>query len=258
MSFIILLVSCDAEDKYVDIPLQDKSGKIVIEGNVTDEDGPYEIKVSRSINAMSNTDNYPVVSNAKVTLNDNHGQTEELVYDSADKVYKTQNFHTSPGDTYTLTVTVDGVSYKATSTMPEFVQLDSLEQETMKILGEDIIMVVPTFTDPSTPGNKYVFKSQTGRLRPIEYEVVSDQSKNGETISAPIMSNYKLKKNDTVLVELQSVDQPIYNYFKVLPNSSAENNPGDIIPSNPPSNISNGALGYFSAHTSSTQFIIIN
>lgn len=257
-ALITLLVSCDTEDKFVDIPLDDKSGKIVIEGNVTNEAGPYEVKISKSISATSNTNNYPSVTNAKVILSDNHGQTEELVYDPEEKVYKTINFHTSSGDTYTLNVTVDGKTYVASSTMPELVGLDDLEQETVKIFGEDIIMTVAVFTDSETKGNRYVFKSQTGSKRPVEYDALTDQLNNGETVRYPLYSNYKLKKNDTVVVELQAVDNPVYEYFRVLHNVSAENNPGGMIPSNPPGNISNGALGYFSAHTSSINYIIIN
>lgn len=43
-SLAFFLLSCSTEDQYVDIPLDDQSGKIVIEGSVTNEAGPYEIK----------------------------------------------------------------------------------------------------------------------------------------------------------------------------------------------------------------------
>lgn len=252
----LFLVSCSTEDQFVDIPLDDQSGKIVIEGSVTNEAGPYEIKVSRSIKVTSDHNNYPAVSNAKVTLSDNQGQTELLAFDTVEKVYKTGHFHTSAGMTYTLTVDVDGKIYKATSTMPEFVQLEDLEQDNVTLLGENNIIVVPSFTDPATKGNKYIFKSITGSKRPIEYNFFSDQLDNGEDISFPILSNYKLVKKDTVFVELQAVDAPVYDYFRVLKNAIPGDS-GEPIPSNPPSNISNGALGYFSAHSTSVKAIII-
>jgi hypothetical protein len=257
-ALITLLVSCDTEDKVVDLPLDDKSGKIVIEGNVTNEAGPYEIKVSKSISVTSNTNDYPAVTNAKVVLSDNHGQTEQLVYNPGEKAYKTVNFHTSSGDVYTLNVTVDGKTYTASSTLPKPVELDNLEQENEKIFGEDVIRTVAVFTDPVTKGEKYIFKSATGGKRAVEYYALTDMLNNGETIRHSLYSNYKLKKNDTVVVELQSVDNPVYEYFRVFHNASAENNSEGTIPSNPPTNISNGALGYFSAHTSSFKHIIIN
>jgi hypothetical protein len=58
---------------------------------------------------------------------------------------------------------------------------------------------------------------------------------------------------------MQSVDMPIFNYFKALPGVTlnGEYSGGGVPPANPVNNISNGALGYFSAHTSEMKTIII-
>ena len=56
---------------------------------------------------------------------------------------------------------------------------------------------------------------------------------------------------------MQCVDVAVYNYFKALPLVNISNSGGDITHVNPVSNISNGALGYFSAHTSEVKSIII-
>lgn len=256
-ALFMLLFSCSIDDGGgVDIPLKDGSGKVVIEGYVTDEDGPYEIRVSKSLGITNGSNDYPVITNAKVVLTDNHGQTETLVYDATEKVYTTTNFHTKEGDTYTLSVTVDGKEYKATSTMPKLVEIDNVEQEKDPVTEGNILVSVG-FTDPSTLGNRYVFRSQVGSKGKAVYNVFSDQLDNGEELSFSLLSNYFLKKNDTVVVEMRSVDTPIFDYFRVLPNSSADNPDGISIPANPVSNISNGALGYFSAHSVSTGYIII-
>lgn len=204
----------------------------------------------------SDHNNYPSVSNAKVTLSDDQGQNELLIYDPLEKVYKTGHFHTSAGRTYTLTVEVDGKTYKASSTLSQFVEIEDLVQDNVTLLGENTTVVVPSFTDPSTVGNKYIFKSVKGSKGTVEYNFFSDQLDNGENISFPIISNYKLAKNDTVFVELQVVDSPVYDYFRVLKNTIGGNG-GDVIPSNPASNISGGALGYFSAHSTDVKALII-
>ncbi len=250
---LFLLQSCGGEeDTTFDASYNNQSGKIVIEGNVTNEHGPYRVKVSRSINVTDNTNNYPAVTNAKVILNDNHGQTEELIYNPTEKVYKTKYFHTASGDVYTLTVTVDGKVYKAESKMPELVELEDLEQVNETFSGGSVISVIAFFEDPPTVGNRYVFKTKVGSKTSMPSTVVSDEGQNGEGISSNINDNFKVVKKDTVFVELQSVDTPVYEYFRVVSNIIAGG-----ISSNPPSNISNGALGYFSAHAVSKRSIII-
>lgn len=253
-SLVMLLVSCNVDDKIVDLPMNDGSGKIVIEGEVTNEIGPYEIKVSRSIKVTSHQD-IPVVTNAKVILSDNHGQTEELTYDPQDESYKTKNFTTTEGDTYTLSVTVDGKEYKSVSTLHKLVEIEKLEQEKDKSDNSTFVSVF--FTDPVAKGNKYVIRGQKGELGTSQYNVYSDDQFNGGTLGYPLYGKYNLNKSDTLFVELQSVDAPVFDYFRVLSNLGLGDS-GDIsTPANPPSNITNGALGYFSAHTTSADYIVI-
>ncbi|ALR32095.1 hypothetical protein ATE47_16915 [Chryseobacterium sp. IHB B 17019] len=59
---------------------------------------------------------------------------------------------------------------------------------------------------------------------------------------------------------MQSMDLSVFNYFKALPGFTLNGkyNGGGILPANPISNINNGTLGYFSAHTSEKKTIIIN
>ena len=52
-----------------------------------------------------------------------------------------------------------------------------------------------------------------------------------------------LKKGDIVTVWLESVDKGVYDYFRTAGREDGQS----ASPSNPVSNISNGALGYFSA-----------
>ncbi|WP_449400022.1 hypothetical protein [Chryseobacterium wanjuense] len=56
---------------------------------------------------------------------------------------------------------------------------------------------------------------------------------------------------------MQSVDEPVYKYFKKLVKVGL-GSLGDAAVVNPPSNFNNGALGYFSAYASSVKFTIIH
>lgn len=247
----MLLTSC-GEGVIVDVPLKDQSGKVVIEGNLTDEDGPYVVTVSKSMK-MSDASGYPPVTNAEVIVSDNNGQTETLSY--ANGVYTTKNFQTNYGDTYTLSVKVDGTIYKATSRMPENVELEGLQQTMVSFSDNIMIGIIPLFKDPAAQGNYYLFRLTNGK-RPEEMTVMNDNIGNGKDNEKPIYLNHDPKKNDTIIIEMQNIDGGVYNYFKSLPQANLYNS-GGASPVNPPSNISNGALGYFSAHTVDMKATII-
>jgi hypothetical protein len=53
------------------------------------------------------------------------------------------------------------------------------------------------------------------------------------------------------------VDENIYNYFYELSNVTATAGIQSTTPANPTSNISNGALGYFSAHTTTFEQLYV-
>ena len=67
------------------------------------------------------------------------------------------------------------------------------------------------------------------------------------------VDSLNIKKGDTVTVEMRCIDKNIFNYMYALADLSSS----QTTPSNPVSNISNGALGYFSAHTSRQKKIVM-
>jgi len=66
------------------------------------------------------------------------------------------------------------------------------------------------------------------------------------------MDSAYIQKEDIVTVVMANVDKRIYNYFNVLQSNGGNST---ATPSNPPSNISNGAFGYFSASSMDTRSI---
>lgn len=258
---LFLVTSCEKE---IDLDLDDKSGNIVIEGNITDQAGPYYVKISKSV-AFTENNQYPAITDALVVLSDNTGQTETLKY-IGEGFYKTLNFAAVPGRTYTLKVSAEGKEYTAQSTMPEAVAFDGLEQDSFMIGGETSYTLLPVFTDPQALGNRYLFSFTVNDNPHKLFEAFSDNVNNGAANQRPLLlpnddedgESEKVKVGDTIRVEMQCIDTPIYTYFTALLEIIGGGGPGGgITPSNPPSNISNGALGYFSAHTLRKRSIVI-
>ncbi|SMC41072.1 DUF4249 domain-containing protein [Chryseobacterium sp. YR221] len=261
--FIILslfaLTSCEKE---IDLDLADQSGNIVIEGNVTDQAGPYIVKITKSV-GVSQPNQYPAVTGAQVTLTDNAGQTEVLQYIGQGK-YQTTNFVGVSGRTYTLNVQAEGKQYTAQSTMPEAVDFEGLSQDSFSFGDEKSYTLLPIFTDPIALGNRYLFSFTINNLTKKYMDVFSDNVNNGLANQRPIIlpnddndgRDHKVVVGDTIHVEMQSIDTNVFTYYSALLQIS-NGNGGSVTPANPPSNISNGALGYFSAHTQSEQSFVI-
>ena len=98
---VVFLASCDKE---IQLPLDPNASMLVIDGNITDEAGPYFIKITNSIEVGS-TQNYPVVENATVMIYDNQGVRDTLSY-TKDGAYQTKRIKGIYGNTYFLEVIV--------------------------------------------------------------------------------------------------------------------------------------------------------
>ncbi len=251
------MVSCE---KNIDLDLEDQSGKIVIEGNITDDTGPYLVKITKSV-AYTSAESYTVIEDAKVIISDNTGQSETLTY-AGDGFYVTNTFTAEPGRTYTLKVTAEGQQYSAQSTMPQPVLFDGLEQDSFMVAGEKSYTLLPIFTDPPALGNRYLFIFYVNNTSHKFFAEFSDNVNNGLPNQRPLLmpndkDGIKVKAGDTIHVEMQCIDQNIFTYYSALLQILDGGAGAGVTPANPPSNISNGALGYFSAHTVRTQNKVI-
>ncbi|AZA76145.1 DUF4249 domain-containing protein [Chryseobacterium sp. G0186] len=246
---LFLVTSCQKE---IDLDLADQSGKIVIEANVTDQAGPYTVRITKTV-AFTQMNQYPAVTGAQVVLSDNTGQTEILAY-IGDGQYQTSTFVGAAGRTYTLKIQAEGQQYTAQSTMPQPVHFDGLEQDSFKFGDKTSYTLLPIYTDPAVLGNRYLFSFTINDLPKKYIDVFSDNLNNGLPNQRPIMlpndendgADHEVVVGDTIHVEMQSIDTNIFTYYSALLELS---NGSGVTPSNPPSNINNGALGYFSAHT---------
>jgi hypothetical protein len=86
----------------------------------------------------------------------------------------------------------------------------------------------------------------------------NDDYTDGRTSSFSLLRpdpDSTLHVNDRVDVEMQCIDKAMYKYWFSVDRSSLGE--GGTLASNPVTNISGGALGYFSAHTSQTKSILV-
>lgn len=239
LSLLLSIISCE---KVIQLDFKNADPKIVIQANIYDSPGPYQVKISKSVSFEENS-LFPAVSGAKVVITDNISQTETLT-EAAAGTYVTSRMRGIPGRTYTLTVTTGAEVYKSIAAMPQAVSMDSIYFSSSLFSGDKLTTV--RFLDPPYQLNYYRLIYYINSKLQKEFYVLKDDLFDGTAIRYalhPRGSDIKLVKGDIVTVWLESVDPGVYNYFRTAGSEDGTS----ASPANPVSNISNGALGYFNA-----------
>ena len=256
--FILVLFFCSCQ-KVVNLNLNTVPPQIVIQGEITDSAGPYSITINQSVDFYaSNT--FPAISGAVVKISDNLGNSDSLI-EYTPGIYSTTNFLGRPGRTYTLSVTAQNKTYTAVSSMPMPVKLDSVTFEITSGFGIQRINAIANFQDPPGIPNYYQFLEYiNGKQFNKEIFILDDRLSDGKYISTTLRTDSSyINMGDVVKLKMYSIDENVYNYFLQLRQSSgtgAFNSTAS--PANPTTNISGGALGYFSAHTTQFQTVTVN
>jgi hypothetical protein len=253
LTLTVVFSSCE---KVLDLDLDTSDPTLVVEANITNQVGPYFVKLTKTV-AFDQSSVYPAVSDALVIISDNTGIVDTLNH-TGNGVYATKKLQGIEGRTYTLSIESEGKSFTATSTLPELIALDSLRITSFDFAGESQKVLIPVYNDPSQLGNNYNFKLIVNDTLDKSYILWNDNTNNGVPNERPLRSNEgNFKSGDVVDLEMQCIDLSAYNYYFTLSQIAGNGPGGGTTPANPPNNISGGALGLFSAHTSQKKTIII-
>jgi len=222
--------------------------QLVIEGNITDQNGSCQVRISKT-GGYNQLSHFPVVSGAEVFLYDDLGHSETLA-ETEPGLYLSQSFQGRSGRNYSLQVRAEGKEYLANSKMPEALTLDFL---TLQNYGQGFILSCG-FTDRQGIKDFCRLKIyKNGEL--VDKYLYQGEYTDGEQI---ILDEFDVtfSRYDSVEVELLTISEEIYEYLAML--NPEEGGGGydpeipdffPVSPANPKSNVSNDALGYFSAHT---------
>jgi hypothetical protein len=257
--FVIMIcagmISCE---KVIDIKIKDSDSKYVIEGVISDQAGSCKLLLSQTVK-FSDPNVFPGVSGATVTVKDN-GVTSVLT-ETSRGVYETGAVIARPGHIYELTVVIGSQTFTATSRMQAPVPIDTVIINRGPFGAQKFAYVY--YTDPAGINNGYRFiQYVNGRKDPAIFWD-NDEFTDGQR-TAVLLDNgvtditdaRSIKSGDVVLIELLSLDDPIYHYWSSLIFGGADGSGYTASPSNPVTNIVGGALGYFSAHSVSQKIVI--
>ena len=252
---MLLLTSCK---KTINVDLKNSTPQIVIEGNVTDAPGAYLVVISKTVD-FSADNTYPPVTDAFVTISDSTAHITDTLTQVLPGVYVTSQIKGFPKHTYYLNVSEGNKAYTANSTMPLPVSIDSISfAQNIGFNNKEEINAIANFRDPPGIANYYWFTEAVNSRQIPNIFVFEDRLSDGRYIEYPMYNDSSyLNPGDTLQLTMNCVDENTYNYFNTLINVTGGNNFQAVTPANPVTNLSNGALGYFSAHTTQRTSIVV-
>jgi hypothetical protein len=242
-------------EKVISLDLDNADPRIVIDANVNDQFENQIVRVSKTY-SFSEGNKFNGISEAKVVLTTLDGDVINYNETASPGIYRSPRMRGKPGMEYKLTVTVEGKTYVSVSTMPFKVSLDSLTFKQFDFFGSINTYIAANFEDPGYTADQYRYILKVKNK--VEEDAVSDDRfNNGNHVSNVLYYELDdLANGDTLEVELQCINRPVYKYFFTLEQISGDGGP-PVAPENPPSNFSNGALGVFNAYTSSKRTALI-
>ncbi|RDC65655.1 DUF4249 domain-containing protein [Adhaeribacter pallidiroseus] len=233
-------------EQVIDYELEQGTEKIVIEGLVTDQPGPYTVRVSRTLGYLQNG-RTPGIADAEVTNSDDKGHSEVLQA-KGEGIYQTSELVGTIGNTYFFKVKVNGQEYTSQSYLKPVSILDSVTYKFKEKNAETDEGYYATiyFQEPKGKGDYYRFNIWVNEEPEDDIVAINDEVYDGNYGDPEI--DISLKKGDKLRVEMLSLDRAGYDFLRVLGTMQYyTGGPFDAPPSNAPSNISNGAIGYFGA-----------
>ena len=252
-AIFILLSSCE---KVIYVDLNTVNPIVVVQGNITDLPGPYTVQLNTTVDYYD-PNVFPAVTGAKVTVSDNAGNSEVLK-ETSPGIYQTSTLQGVIGRTYSLNiVTSGGAVYTAQSTMPDSVPIDSVNF--MVRDRDSTFRTICKFKDPGLTIDYYklqITSKDTAAIDTTSIRILENGLAAGQELSITYGTHFIL--GDTVTAMLECIDLATYNFYSTIVN--VEGGIGTALgapPENPLTNISNGGLGYFSAHTVSEKSAVV-
>lgn len=240
------LVSCQ---EAIELDLTEEGKKVTVEAYVCTETDSSYVKLSYSAPYL-NQNGIENISNANVEVREEANPTPILFTHINEGIYRAPaGFKGLAGKTYELSITVDGNTYKSTSKLDSMFEVDpDLRIEFRPAEGfipEGYSVTYFSIDNRSQP--KYTW-FQFGKNDTINDQEITFDNVNittGQTVPFELPF-FRPVSGDSVMLIFRSVDRNVYDYLNALfILRSAAPGPFQTPPANPPTNITNGGIGYF-------------
>ncbi|MES2419559.1 MAG: DUF4249 domain-containing protein [Bacteroidota bacterium] len=247
----LFLTSCE---DVIDVDLDTAAPRLVIDASIDWErntiGNEQKIKLSTTTGYYSNE--FPTVSGATITVSNSTGNIFNFIEMSIAGEYICTDFIPAIGETYTLTINLNGEIYTAVETLIETANIeDNIVQSNSGGMTGDEIEITYYYQDNANEENYYLHRIITPHVAFPEFRTGNDEFSQGNLISESY-SNEDLNIGDNVNLRLYGISKRYFDYFnKLMMASGNDSSPFPTTPTAVRGNIinqtnsKNFAFGYF-------------
>lgn len=256
IKILIVLIAFSSCQKVIDVDLNDANKQVVLVAKYTAEDSTVRVRITET-SSYFNSEASPEVNDAVVTITNQNGVSQSVPFVSNGN-YELAAYVPEFGTTYTITVLTGGKTFTASSYLPPVVPLSVPEQYYLSSFfgGDSGYVPELVLDDPAGIENYYLLAlTKNGEVWDDLVDLLSqdDRLTDGNTIMRPLFGRELYQIGDTAEIELRCVDKATFTYVNQAQSTIGQNSGA---PANPDTNWDNGALGYFSAYSSSRNGIV--
>jgi len=247
----LLFVACE---DVIEVDLETAAPKLVIDASINwlKNTPGNEQKIILSTTTGYYSDEFPAVSGATITVGNAANTVFNFTETPGTGEYRCSDFEPLIGETYTLTVALNGETYTATETlMATPIIEDTIEQDNEGGMAGDEVEITYYYQDDGTRQNYYLNSIITSRVAFTQYSVEDDENSQGN-LTPVYYSHEDLEAGDAVNIKLYGISRRYYEYFnKILLASGNDDRPFPTTPTAVRGNIvnqtnnENFAYGYF-------------
>jgi hypothetical protein len=262
---VTAVIAVTACTERIDIKLDNSFTRLVVEGEITTDTMTHEVKLSRTAPYFSTQPPSPVLG-AQVVISDSLNQfvlsenpNKPGYYDTDPTVFGI------PGHTYSLHISNVDINqdgkmeeFTASSFLPPLKKPDSIKVDYLNRFYMNVWEILFFGQDPVQERNFYMFKiRRNGRLLSDTIRKVgisSDEYYNGLYIKGEPVAilrdtrlDERINSGDTITLETYGISEGYYYFIVDVYMESRGSDPFGGQPANISTNLSNNAVGYFTA-----------
>ena len=271
LTLLITLTVFSCTEK-IEIELDDNYTRLVVEGNITTDTMKHVFLLSKTTSYYYNQ-LPPKVTNAKITLNDNQGNSIQLIEESEGEYSTSDDFYGIVGNTYQMTIELENeisenTNFQSSSNIVNVAGIDSIKMVFEENFGKEGFWVLQLyFTDPVETEDYYMFNvyknnilvtDTLDKVGLTEDSFFNGNATNGLAIAFFNNEYHSFEVGDTIKLQMAGLNKQQYIYFIDINKTISSQNPlfGGP-PANAQGNITNGAFGFFGAYSTTYSSIIL-
>jgi hypothetical protein len=251
---VLLALSFTGCEEVINVDLETAEPKLVIDASIDwiKNTPGNEQKIILSTTTGYYSPTFPTVSGATVIVTNTLNTVFNFNEIPNTGEYICSNFQPVIGETYTMTITLNGETYTAIETLIEAPDIEAaIEQNSTGGITGDEFEITYHYQDNGTQENFYMNRVISPRVIFPVFEIEDDNYSNG-SMMAESYSHEDLRAGDLLNIRLYGISKRYYMYFsKLLLASGGDGSPFPTIPTAVRGNIvnqtnsQNFAFGYF-------------